>query len=547
MFGVAVLASAAYVGTATVGCGGDGRRSKASDEAKEEREAAARDDLRKARNAGTEEAFRLVMKRHPETSAAEDARGDIAKLREAAARGALAKGDRKAARALAEEALKLGDPMVAEQARTTLEQVDRSDARNTGKSVKELLAAGENTETCGKAVALVAEVLGAQPSPLLSRDMRKETLQPLSSCLQAVIDGSDKMETFAASRKLIDSPAAKSALGPDTFHAVSSAFNDKAVQTLFASVQPDLKANKWEGAFATIKSWADAGATGPQQLEVASQQVRDHITKELLVKGGSSLGQARPEPVLADIDRALKLFEGLNVAPELKSMRTYLATWIECKKLACTAIPRTRMAYSFGATGLMPLTEPAAAAPTDTLPNATKLWALATGKGKALVAREDPGDIRTWSERMAAARGWVDASVLHNEDTTLWLPVGKALEGVRVWLPTGRDDKLYLLGHVESVDGTDVTVKKISDGQTSTVKRDVLRTGVMPKGLKVMAFCQEQLQQTEARYEESVTITAGTSVARVMCFTPEGKDEKTKDVVFGSLRAKPEWLPARRP
>ena len=545
-----MLASVAQLAGATTGCGGDTGSRHAhgahADAAREQREAAAREDLHKARRANTEEAFLLVMKRHPDTNAAEEARVDIARLRADAARAAFGKGDRKLARTLAEEAQKTGDPAVGEQARITLEQIDRSDARHAGKAVKDMLASGQSKDNCTKAVNIAAETLGPHPSPLLTRDLRKETLQPLSGCMQAVIDSSDKMETFAESRKLVESPAAKAALGADTFHALSSAFNDKAVTTLVASVQPDLKANKWEAAFATIKSWADAGAAGPQQVETARQQVRDHITKELLTKGTAVLGQPRPEPVLADIERALKLFEGLNVAPELKTLQAHLATWIECKKLACTAIPNTRMSYTFGATAMFPATQPAGAA-EETLPNATKLWALATGKGKTLVAREDPGSVRTWNARLGAARGWVDASVLKNDDTTYWLPVGKALEGVRVWLPTGRDDKLYLLGNVESVAGNDVTVKKISDGQTVTVKRDVLRTGVMPKGLKVMAFCAEELQQTPARYEETIPITAGASMARVMCFTPEGKDDKTKDVVFGSLRSKPEWLPPKKP
>lgn len=552
MFGLAVLVGTAQVLGATTGCGGDEGKRRArhagdneSDEAREAREQAAREDLAKARKSNTESAYRLVMKRHEGTAAADEARIGIARIRADEAREALGKGDRKKARALAEEAQKTGDPSVAEQARITLEQIDRSDARHAGKAVKDALAGGQNAETCKKAIEILASTLGDQPSPVLMRDVRKETLQQLSSCVQATIDGADKMEAFAEARKIIDLPATKTAVGNDTYHSLATAFNDKTVASLVAAVQADIKANKWENAFATIKKWADAGATGAEQLEVARQQVRDTITKELITRGNAVLGQAKPEPVLADVDRAMKLFEGLNVSPELKTLQSHIQAWIECKKLGCTVIPKPRMQFTFGATPLLPATSAASETPVESLPNATKLWVLATGKGKSLVAREDPGAVRTWGERLAAGKGWIDASVMQNDDTSLWLPMGKALEGVRVWLPTGRDDKLYLLGAVETVSGKDVTVKKISDGQSSTLKRDDLRTGNMQRGLKVLAFCGDNLSQ--ARFEEFVSMASGTSVARVTCLTADGKDDKLRDVVLGSLRTKPEWLPARKP
>jgi hypothetical protein len=165
----------------------------------------------------------------------------------------------------------------------------------------------------------------------------------------------------------------------------------------------------------------------------------------------------------------------------------------------------------------------------------------------SLVARADPGDIKTWTGILTAATGWVDSAVLHADDTSLWLPTGKALEKERVWLPTGRDDKLYLLGVVESVAGNDVTVKKLSDGQSTSVKRDVLRSGTLQAGLKVLAFCGDQLRATPARFESLVTRQGGVQGAHVVCVGDDGKDREAKDELLGTLRAKPEWLPVRRP
>jgi len=541
-----VLIGAAQV-MALTGCGGDGHARGAQDEATSEREAAARRDLAKAMKSPNEEGFQLIIKRHDGTAAADQARVEIGRLRDEEARKEMAKGNRKKARELANEALKVGDPGVADQARTTLEQIDRGDARHASKVVKEGLKTGQGPEQCSSALQTVSETLGESPSPVLIRDIRKETLQPLSGCMQGLVDGANSVETFAQARKVIDSPTAKNAVGADTWHVVSTALNDKTVAAMVAAAQPDIKSGKWEAAFALMKQWAEKGAAGPPQVEAASQQARDLITKDLITRGNEALGTPKAPAVLAEVERALKLFEGLNVSGELKAMHSWLGGWLECKKIGCTMTPKPKLSYTLGATPMLPLQTAQEGTAAESLANATKVWVLATGKGRSMIAKDDPGDRKTWAQRFAAASGWVDGTTLQNEDTTYWVPVGKALENVRVWLPSGHDDKLYLLGVVQSVEGKDVTVKKLADNQTATVKRDVLRSGNLAKGLKVLAFCgTDQLKPTEARFEE-VIVLSGVATAKVTCIGQDGKDGKVLTEVLGSLRSNPEWLPPRKP
>lgn len=528
--------------------GGDAGRGAQSGENAQaaENEANAKKAFRYAKNTDTIVAYQDIQKRYPGTDAAGQAQIEIARLQEVMARQALGRHDLKAAREYAMAARKNGDTTIGQQADSDLEQIDRADARAADKLVDEALAKGDTLEACAAALAAVADTLGDEPSQLLLRESREKSLQKLTGCVDRAVQGAAKDGSYAAVRKLLDDPKAKQALGDKTWFAFLSTLNESVVAAIKQAVQADIDGKKWDNVFATIKLWGSDGRAGPQQVELASGAARDAITKDLLARGQAEVGGRNPAPVMADIDQALKLFEGLNVAAELTAVRRQLAVWSECKRIACTAVSRPVTSWNFGATGLLPLESPAGQA-TESLPNATKLWVLARGRGFALVSKQEPAAVGSWAERITAASGWVDASTVKTEDTTLWLPVGQALVNVRVWLPSGRADKLYLLGVVKSVQGDKITVQRISDGESVTVKRTELRSGVLTPGTKVLAFCRDELTPAEARFDQLVEHRNGTPSARVICLTDDGKDDKTRDEVLGSLRAKPEWLPTRRP
>jgi hypothetical protein len=425
------------------------------------------------------------------------------------------------------------------------------DADKVIKASTEILQAGNTPETCAKAVAVVADALGDTPPAVLEREVRAKTLQPLTGCLHALTDGADaiddagKADAYAAMRKLIDAPATGRALGKEPSRVLLSALDQGAGQAMQAATRADLKSKSWEAVAATIRKWRECGAVTPKQADAATQSLRDSVTKDLLERGKSALGQNAAEPVLADVERGIKLL-GNGAPQELKALQGNLATWIECKRLSCKPAAKPKVMFSFGTAAVLPLDAPRGQA-ADNVPNATKFWVLASGGGLALVAREDPGEAKTWSDKLIAAKGWVEESALQAEDTSSWLPVGKALESMRVWLPTDKGDGLYLLGIVQTVSGKDVTVKRLADGQAATVKRDVLRTGNLRAGLKVLAFCSGPLAPSPARFEEVVPTMAGNPIARVTCLKADGKDDQSRNEVIGSLRSKAEWLPPRRP
>lgn len=520
--------------------------SRSPEEVKEQtRQQHAQRALEHARRTNTAEAYLDVMKRYDGTDAAGEARLELAKIRAEQAREALAQGDRELAREWANEAFKLGDTVIAQQARVTLGQIDHADARTLASRVQKKLAT-PGLESCAHAIEDVSQTLGSQPSPQLLREVREATGEALTGCVSSSIDEAESSQSFGPVRKVLEEPAARNAMGQDNWFAMWSRLSTVTVDAMVAAARPALEKKAWSEAFALLDGWAKDGKAGAEQLELAKQRVRDQITSDLLARGTSALGARKPKPTLDEIDAALKVFEGLNVAPELITLQARLAGWVECERLGCRAERQPTVMYNFGALPLYPVASTQGFG-LETVPNGTKFWVLARGRGFHLVTRQEPASIDDWQQRIASADGWVQAQAMQTRDTRDWLPVGKALENVRVWLPSGRDDKLYLLGVVESVQGNKVTIKRLSDGQSTTVQRTDLRSGFLTAGTRVLAFCQNALRQTEARVEQVVTSASGTTTAKLTCMAADGSDANSKDELLGSLRAKPEWLPARYP
>lgn len=527
------------------GCGGAPSRPDTASQ-QNPREAEAQKAFEAAQRQNTIEAYEAVMKRFEGTDAAGLARIEVARLSSDLSRVAVGRGDWEDARMLASRALELGDPIIAQTARTTLDQVDRADAREATERVNGALEMDGTIKGCAKAIQIVGSTLGPNPSKLMVRDLRKATLPQLSSCVQKAIQAAKPDDDYAPVREALTSDDAKQAFGEDTQFSVLTTLNNAVVAAMRERTREDVEAGRWKEAFEVFEAWQKEGKAGPQQVEAAKQKARDAITAGLLKRGKEALGKRTAPGVLADVDRALQVFEGMNVSGELKELRAHLATWVTCSELRCLAERTPRLMYNFGATDLRPPTSTTGEA-TKRFPNGTKLWVLARSRTFSLVTDEDPGGASTWEQRMAKAKGWVATPVLEREDTATWLPTGEALVGERVWLPTGRDDKLYLLGVVKAVDGKDVTVEKISDGQTTKVTRNDLRSGILSKGTKVLAFCRDTINLSEALIEDVVKGNVRAPRAELVCLEEDGSEGRKRQEQLGALRAKPAWLPPRRP
>jgi len=540
----AALVSA--LGASALGCAGTSASSNASTMAADARETRAEEAMAAAQREDSIEAYESVMKRFADTDAAGYARLEVARLSAELARVAIGRGDWEDARVLASRALELGDPIVAKAARTTMQQIDQADARETSSRVDGALGMDDTIVGCAKAIRIVGATLGDTPSKVLARDLRKASLPKLSSCIQQAIDAAKPNQDFAPVRSALTHDDAKRAFGDDTQFSLLTSLHGVVVAAMQERTKQDIADGKWKEAFATYDSWQKAGKAGPKQVEEVKRKARDRITATLLKRGKAALGKRTAEAVLADLQRAFEVFAGMNVSKDLEVLRDHLTTWVACKNMRCLAVRTPTVMYNFGTTGLRPPRSTTAAAAKN-LSNGTRLWVLARSRTFSLVSTEDPGRPASWAERIDKAEGWVDAKALERQDTTTWLPVGAALVGERVWLPTGRDDDLHLLGVVKSVEGAQVKVERISDGQVASVKRDDLRSGVLTPGRKVLAFCRDTINLTEAKIDGLVEGDVRAPRAELICLEEDGSDGRKRREELGALRAKAQWLPPRRP
>ncbi|MBI5533458.1 MAG: hypothetical protein HY898_12130 [Deltaproteobacteria bacterium] len=555
LVGVALLSGAVQVTVVASGCLPflkQGTTEKAlTPEEQERREQAGEADLVKAKKTNTESAYKLVMKRHPDTRAYHAAASAIAAMRVEEAKVALSKDDKYRARELAEEALKTGDGQVQAAAKAVLDQIAQMQIDAVVKAANDALKDGTTPESCAKATESLATALRAEKDPDGLRVKHAQALEPVTSCLRALLDGAgalegkDGIKAYAAMRKTIEAPATRLAVGAEASQALLASLHEQVTRALQSATQADIKAKKWENAATTIRDWTEGGAATPKQIEAVKQSVREAVSKDLLERGRAALGKPGAEAMLAELERGIK-FLGAAAPEEMKTLQSQIAVWIPCNKLKCTAAAKPKLMYTFGVAPLLPITNPSATE-GENLPTATKVWVVATAGSQSLVAKDDPGEAKSLGEKLSAARGWVASSFLNAEDTSEWLPVGAALEKARVWLPVGGDGTPYMLGMVQSVSGKEVSVKRTEDSQIVTVKRDVLRVGVLKQGLKVLAYCTDNQAPTPARFEQVVQSPSGQPIARVTCLTADGKDDKSRDEVLGRLRSKVEWLPPRKP
>jgi hypothetical protein len=141
----------------------------------------------------------------------------------------------------------------------------------------------------------------------------------------------------------------------------------------------------------------------------------------------------------------------------------------------------------------------------------------------------------------AKAGGWVDKKLLRSTETRNWLPPTEQLEGFRVWAPLRPPDKALHLGTVTKVNGRKVTVKRVADDAEITVDVKTLHAGTLDEGVKVMAFCADQVHTEVARIQSVVSEDAGKPKVKIAC----EKGDITRVEVAGALTTKPEWLPKK--
>jgi len=206
--------------------------------------------------------------------------------------------------------------------------------------------------------------------------------------------------------------------------------------------------------------------------------------------------------------------------------------------------------WVYGNAKLRPVNDPRGEPRAEALAHGTKAWQIAVATGWALLALKDPGQLDGLAERAAPAAGWVKDNALKGEDTTEWLPPGDAMVGTRVWAPLRKGDKNYELGHVVSVKGGRVTIRRLTDREEVVVSQGQVHFGLVKKGTKVLGFCTK-FTKLEPALVESVKLTKyeqqGDPLVTLRCLDADGKPtDKTKEGQLASVRVDPNWLPHRR-
>ncbi|MCC6527994.1 MAG: hypothetical protein IT373_35435 [Polyangiaceae bacterium] len=386
----------------------------------------------------------------------------------------------------------------------------------------------------------------------MSAIIRKATEEPLRSCLEAALAKPDGKTLV---RRLLDKARTEELLGAAAFRAVADAVTKLLVDEVMTELGPLLRDRKWSEARGRIDDLVARDKIGRRERQKLLAELQTGLAVQVVARakeapGKDKIGSASPEAVLAEVDALIAeggwrapdgSGEGAPWPEELRLARRALAVWIECRELQCkTSTPRR--VWAFGAVGLQPATEPAAA--ERKLAHGTPLWQIADTKGWALVLEGEPAQSssRGFAELAGRAAGWVRTGDVKTDDTRRLLPPGDALVGLRVWGPLRKGEANLELGTVVSADETNATVRRLADHQEVTVPRATLRFGLVDPGTRVLAQCKGALAVDPGRIE-AVVETGDDPMVNVTCLDAGGAPTGgTRNGPLGGLRNKAEWL-----
>lgn len=484
---------------------------------------------------------------HPEAPSAdaEEARADSPVVAEklAAARAALEEGAPRKARGFAEEARRAAGQAQLRDVRAVVDEIDAYEARDIAIEVRQL-AAGRQ---CSEALDTVVAILKRTPPPgrVLVSTLHDETEPALVACLRVDLDEALSQQDFANARAILEEPRVAVALREKAWKSLADTFHAGIATSIAEALQADIASGRYEEAAQRIAQAQQAGSLGGQGRGVV-EQFQQLFEKPLLEKTEAILAQGKGDPkaTLDELDSLTRLLDW-ELPKELAVSRKALAIYAECRRLQCT-LPKPEERFTYGKVEIAP-PHASAEAPIETVPSARKVYVLARGRALSLVSLEPPSANLSLKDRLLAAKGWAEGHQLKAETTIDWLLPGDELVGQRVFGPLREKDKNYYLGVVASVDGDRVSVKRLSDESEVTVSRSSLRSGRLPSGTKVLAYCTNPLKMEPAVVDEEVKKPTGLPLVRIACPGERGAAGTVREEVLGAIVSKPEWLPRRRP
>lgn len=521
------------VQSTAVGCGAGGGQPAAEPSKDEER---AANLLERARAAKDAERYRRLLTRFPDTRAAADAREELAAVLVADAEAALKANDHSTADDRAEEATRFAGLALTQKAREIQKKVDEGRAERIGAKASQAATEGK----CASALKLVASPLREKPRAAFTRALQDKSKASLESCLTRRMDEEIKAGNVDAARALLASPDTTTALDQESFKKLEAALKKSIVQHSTGEIKPLLEAEKWKEAFTKLDELEKAGKLGAAERPIANELVRDAVGAKVLAWSKEALTAKKPSELAKKIDAAIATAAYPELPPEIATARAKVKTATECEKLQCKLV-KPAAAWTWGAVDVRPATD-SAAEPAQKLEHARKVWVLAQAPARQLVSVEDPGAAEG-AALYDKATGWVDGKQVKPTDTSLWLPPNDQLEKVLVWAPLRAPSKDYHLGRVKKVEGRKATVERLADKAAVVVDTATLRVGSLEKGLRVMAFCVDQVHTEPAKIDSVVSAEGGVPRVKIAC----DKGDVSRVEIGSALVTKGEWLPARKP
>ncbi len=514
-----------------VSCGGPGSSQTGPSSVDEEK---AQRLLERARASKDETAYRRLVNRFGQTDAAAEGKDELAKILVGQAEAALQKSDFATAQSRAEEARLYGGLETTERARAVENRIDEDRGQKEAKAVVKLAHKGD----CAGAMNASAKAQRGKAREAYVNTLQKESGVALVLCLEKKFSELIEGGKLDAARALIGSPDAKKALSDEKMAEASRAIRKAVVSYTTRDIRPMLADKRWKDAVAKLDELTSDGTISDAEKPFAVELVQDALTKHLVALGEQSVSAKKPSELLKQYDQDLPHGRYSDAPKSLLTARRRLSVASECERLKCK-FAQPQVKWAFGKVA-MKIAENEKSEVQGGVAHGSKIWILGKSRTQALIAVKDPGSPKG-AKLLDVAEGWVSLKSLRGKDTSTTLPPKAELAGVRVWGPLRAPKKTYHLGKVVRVEGVKVVVKRLGDSKDVTVLLNKIVFGTLENGIRVLAFCTDEVNPEPAKISGLVTAGGGTPKVKVTC----DKGDLTRVEVAGALASKREWLPKR--
>ena len=449
---------------------------------------------------------------------------------------------------VARKALRKAEQLSVESLRfeieETIEKVDKRHAKLWANEVAEDF----KNKNCVGALKQLAEPLKANAeSEAFLRELSRLVGPDVLTCAQAAADQLVLGLDYVGARKAIAGSDTKTLLGSTAWKKLRAELETTILEGLRAQIAADMKARKWAAAAEKIDAAEKKGDATEKQVAALYQGIRDAVAPEIASTIARSIGKRDARAGLRHVDALAKVarwvITGADIAAlqigaalpeELSKKRETLSTWVEAQRLAMVALSRPEARYAHGKIQVFPANQSSSPSKSE-IPHGTKIWVLGVGRGLALVTTTDPSGSRL-VDLLDKVAGWAPTKHLVKDNPIDWLLPEDQIKGQRVWGPLRAGHPLWELGVVMSIQGRDLTVQRLADGQNFKMPRSKLRSGRLSPGTRVLTFCVAKEQPAQV-----VEVPPSGRTAKLKC---DGGQEKEEDLA--SLRSKPEILPVTK-